>query len=300
MAEDLYQTTWGRIRLWCSSISTNNSRRQVVHELATGDVHPVQDRGLEARRCTLSLLFDEMPTESASAKERFLAFKAQVDRGDEEIFTHPIDGAYLAKVGECDYEIDEDTNIVSARVEFIATAEIEAVSPAGSGTSSAAGGDAVAARADELNAALESVDISSTVTTDAVAAQEVWATAETVPTRQIIADTAAMSDRLASLIDTEGMEDDLALWPAFRAVIMLGDAFRSSALSATSDTPNVFFMRIGATVSLLALCVRIYRGAEAEDRARQVQDLNDLRTPGWIPAGSELIMPAKSSRRRAF
>jgi hypothetical protein len=302
-AADFFEVSWGNVRLFCSTISTDNSRTQVVHELAAGDEHPVSDRGAAPRRTKCALLFDDFPGESDTPLDRFLKFKAQVDDGAEEVFTHPIDGGYFAKVSEFTYDIDEDSNITNAMAEFIANQPIVATLQPGRGTIPSAGIDAVAARADELNAELESVDFDAdmeaaglepTFVSAAALLPEAWSENPDITAREILVDVAAVSNQLSTLASL--LEDDLELFAAYRATIMFGAAFRDSAISATSETPHVFILKLGSPTSLLALVARTYGGAEAEERERQVRSLNDIRTPGGLlEAGTELVMPAKAA-----
>lgn len=298
MAAEYFDVTWGRTRLWCSSIQTDNSRTQVVHELSTGDTHPVQDRGLAPRRVRCELLFVDMHNEKLSALERFLIFKGQVDNGNEEVFTHPIDGSYPAKVGEFNYTIDEDGNFADVTAEFIAADEVVAVNPAGPGQTTPTGIDAVQARADELLADMTEFEIDSTIPADAIAAVDAWTSGDTVPTRDIVNQTADLSEQLSSFIEDEGLEDDLELWDVYRSTILLGDAIRSAALAATSETASIFIVKIAAPTSVLGLAARTYGGLEAEDRERQIRNLNDIRTTsGLLEPGMEIAMPARSSSR---
>lgn len=299
MADELYDISWGSVRLWCSSISTVNSRTQVIHALATGDDHPVQDRGAAPRVTRCSLLFDEMPGEARSALARFLEFKAQVDSGEEHVFVHPVDGGYFAKVGEFTYDIDEDENIVNVSCEFIPNQVIAAVLQPGLGTLPGAGFDAVEASAADLLADLEDSNIVSTVPQDAIDAIAGWQE-EGITTRDILVSVAELSDSLASLIEDQELEGDLALFDCYRSAIMLGEAIRAAAVGATSETSSIFFLKIATPQSVLALVVRIYGGAEAEDRERQVRALNDIRTPGGLlDSGTELAMPSPTVRRAA-
>jgi hypothetical protein len=295
MALDLYDVSWGVSRLWCSSIRTDRSRTVVVHEVAEGDDHPTQDQGQAPRWVECELLFIEMPGERLSPMERFLTFQAQVEEGEPQLFTHPIDGQFYARVEGFTYTIDEDENITDASARFIRSANAESPTPAGAGTTAAAGEDAVAASAAEFTNELAAVGITSTLGADAVAAQEAWGSAEEVPTRQVLVDVAALSERLATMIVDEGLEEDLSLFGAYRAAILFGDAIRAAALAALAETPKLTSIRIGSPVSLLALCRRIYGGAQAEMRQRQILALNDIRTPAWIEAGTVLMIPLPSS-----
>lgn len=298
--------TWGRLRLWCARVETDNSRNLIVHDLTQGDEHPVHDGGLVAHRVRCELLFDDFPGETDPPKVRLERMRAAVNIGAEAMFTHPIEGAFMAKVGRFEYRFDEDSNI-TASAEFVPADGATPVSPAGAGVPGVAGEASVDAAADALDFELESVyddatlellfglEDSPKVTTqlarDAVAT---WGEGETVPTRQIITDTADISNRLAAMIDTLALEDDLAVFGIYKATILLGDAVRAAAIAATSETPAVFTMRVTTPIVLLRLMAQIYGGAEAEDRERQVRELNDIRTPGWFGPG-ELLLPVKGS-----
>jgi hypothetical protein len=288
---DFYDVTWGSVRLWCSSITTDNSRTQVVHELAEGDDHPVQDRGLAPRRVQCSLLFVEMPSEQTSALDRLLSFKAQVDDGEIRLFTHPIDGGYYANVEAFSYTLDEDGNCSDASCTFIKSAVAEGPVPAGSGTTAVAGEESVAARSAAFDAAIDAVNIESTIGDDAIAATEAWSSVDIVPTRQVIVDVAGLSTALSTLIEVEGLENDLKLFEAYKASIFLGASIRAAALAALAETPKLTAIRIAESISVWALCRRIYGGAETEVRSRQVLALNDIRTPGWIATGSVVTIP---------
>lgn len=292
MIGPLFDTTWGRIRLWCSSFTSVGGRNQVVHELATGDEHPVEDRGQAPKRFRAELQFAHMDGQTSSPLERLMAFDAAVARGSEELLQHPIGYRLFVKVGSWEYSFDEDSNVGTATVEFYASSPIEAVTPAGPGTSAIAGTDLVAARAEEMSDALGAVDIESTLPAEMVAAQDTWTDTDDVPTRDILVQLASFSDRLSSLASM--LEDDLAYFEAWRSTILMGEAFRNAALAATSDTASVFVLRIVEPVSLLALCARIYGGADAEDYERKVRSLNDVRTPGGLlESNTELVMPAR-------
>ncbi len=298
---DYYDITWGRIRVWCSSLNTDNSRTQVVHELSSGDDHPIQDRGLGPRPVTCALLFIEMPSEPSPPQDRLEEFAAQVNRGDVELFTHPINGSYLVHVENFAYDIDEDGNIENATCTFLPAGEIQDLYPAQIGVAAATGTDAVSARASALSTELDALGIESTIPAEALETTESWVESAEVSARDVIVDAARVSTAIDAMIEDEGLEDDLALWPLYQATVLLASAYRQAAIAATSETPSLFFMLISTPTSVLALVTRVYGGAEAEDRDRQVRALNDVRSPGGlIEAGAYLAMPARSSRRKAF
>jgi hypothetical protein len=408
-ANELLECSWGSIRLFASQVHTDSGRTQVVHELSSGDSHPVQDRGLRVRRVRVRLQFDDFPGAPAPL-EAARALEAAKNTGQTAIFQHPVLGRYLASIGEFNSEVDE-SSVISAECEFIQEAADLGVLPTGPTTGGFSGEASVAAAAAALDGELAKVgqlkmsgEAASTLmarvpggvslsrvrgtvdltaaeasamvaglansvkanadslateaasigsipittefsfngalaalrpiaegtsqlvtpltvravdvfagssgdpstslasvasseaeaglftatTIDARIAVANWSEGE-ISTRQIMIDAARISTNIATMIEVGGLELDLALWPAFRAAIMLGDAVRAAAVAATSEVPSVFVMRIQERTALLPLAARVYGGAEAIDRARQIAALNDISTPGWLSPGDYLV-----------
>lgn len=127
---------------------------------------------------------------------------------------------------------------------------------------------------------------------DARASVASWTDEEETSTRKIGIDAARISESIANMIEIGELENDLALFPAFRSAIMLGEAVRSASIAATSETPTVFVMRVTRPIALLALAAKIYGGFEAQSRARQIAQLNDISTAGWLDPG-DYLMPQK-------
>jgi hypothetical protein len=70
-----------------------------------------------------------------------------------------------------------------------------------------------------------------------------------------------------------------------------------AAESVASDAERVFDLTVRAPVPLRVLCARVYGASAAEERQAQVARLNALRTPGLVPAGTTLKMPAARGLR---
>lgn len=134
----------------------------------------------------------------------------------------------------------------------------------------------------------------SATTLDARVSVAKWSQTD-VTTHDVLIDAARISSNLSLLIELAGLQTDLSLWPAFRTAIMLGDSVRSAALSATSETPTVFTMRVRDRCALLPLAARMYGGAQALDRVRQIESLNAIPTPGWLEPG-DYAMPTPGSK----
>jgi hypothetical protein len=136
----------------------------------------------------------------------------------------------------------------------------------------------------------------SATTLDARVSVAKWSQVD-VSARDVLIDAARISNNIALLIELGGLQTDLSLWPAFRAAIMLGDSVRSAAIAATADTPTVFTMRVRDRTALLPLAARLYGGAQASERERQIRSLNDIPTPGWLDPG-DYTMPTPSVQAR--
>jgi hypothetical protein len=330
----LYSMSWGRLRLFGSSVDTDASRTQVVHELASGDLHPTQDRGRRATRVRVALQFDDFPGQP-SPLDAIRALVAAKNSGATALFTHPFEGNFMASIGEFNHQVDADSNI-TATAEFIADEEVAGVLPSGVATSATAGEGAVSAAADALDQELATVkarpltdeevlqfisdpsDVKkppltddeiaairanpdgASLTDDARAASRAWADDLDTSTRTILIDTARISNRTALLIEEQRLEQDLLFFPAFKAAILFGDAVHSAALAATAETSSIFVMRIVDPTSLIALAARVYGGSDAEERARQILSLNDIPTPGWLAPGDYLLPSPTTARRAPF
>lgn len=144
----LFISSWGDIRLFVSSIRWQAGETQTVHNLAAGDVHPVQPRGSQIRTCTLDLMFDDFDGEAETGMAAFRRFAATTR--ERRLFTHPVDGSYFARIGDFNPEVDQDS-VVRATCEFIPDGDVVPVAPAGAGTTATSGETAVSAALDKVN-----------------------------------------------------------------------------------------------------------------------------------------------------
>lgn len=290
---------WGGLRLWAQSGDVDVSRTLTPHELAQGDRHPLHDAGLSARPLRLSLLFDQFAGEAMSPEDRLQRLLELHRSGREYMFSHPIEGNFLAKIGALTYRHDDDS-VITAEATFYPTDEDQPVSPAGAGMPAIAGEANVESAADDLDdllADLEPSDLADAggaITDAARTAVEAWSLADEVPTRQIMTDVAAISSSIADLQTTYELEDDLALFDVWLASVMLGEAVRAAAVGATSEVESVFTVRIVEPVVLLALSAQIYGGRAAETKERQIREMNGLRSSAWIGPG-EFVFPAREA-----
>jgi hypothetical protein len=379
--DEMFECTWGDIRLFASSIEWEIGETLVVHDLAAGDEHPVQQRDKQLRTAKCDLMFDDFAGATESGASAFRRFMASI--GERRIFTHPMMGGYFALIGRCTPTLDQDS-VLKVSVEIVPDEPVQPITPAGA-TAVAAAADEVslqlseaaigfdpkriakldfslsieasvdAAFSAEINVDVNaSANVSASATASASASASVSATAqaqanasmyafagvyaqafaaasvtavasvsgmadagafafalasaaldwdarstvaswtdeEDVPARKVMIDATRLSESLAAMIELGGLEHDLAMWPAFRAAILLGDTIRAAALSVMAETSGVFVMRVKTPMALLPLAARVYGGAQAQTRARQIAQMNEIRTPGWLEVG-DYLMPAR-------
>lgn len=287
MVEDiLYESRFGGLRLWISRLSTNKSRTLVKHELSSGDDYVVQDRGRELLSATASLLFDWMDGDQLSPLQRLNSLRAAID-DQPRIFAHPVEGSFLARVGDFKYDIDESGVISAQSVEFVAVSDVQAVATATAGNLLGPGIGIASVAVDELLAELEDSGITSTTPAIAQATVDGW-TDDTSP-REILAETGSVTSMLGAQAD--GYDSDIGLWQAFKQTVILAEAVRIAADAATSTSASTFLVRIGTPIALRALLQNTYPADEADERYDDIMQLNDIASPWSIDQGTELLMP---------
>jgi len=290
-----YNCSFGGLRLWISKISTDKSRTQVVHAPSTGDDHVVQDRGRVLLRAKVGLLFDYMRGDDLEPIDRLRAFSALVD-DTARMFSHPIEGTFLARVGSFEYDIDENGVISAEGVEFTAVAPVQPVTPAGAGGIPSSGDGAVQAAADTLTAELADVGQTSTLPAAAAAASDDWTSSDSVNPRDVLAQTGSLTAQLAEL--AAGLENDLETWAAYKATILLSNAVVAAAVGVTSDTAQTLTVLVGTSIALRALVASIYHADESDLRYQQAMQLNDIPAPAWLEPGTQLTLPTPTAKAR--
>jgi hypothetical protein len=290
-----YKSAFGGLRLWLGSVSTERSRSHVVHELSAGDEYVVQDRGKGPIRVRCSVLFDWMDGDDLSPIDRARKLQTLVD-DQPRLFTHPIDGTFLARVGPFNDEIDA-SGVITAQLEFIAVSEVKPVSPIGAGGGiPASGSGAVSSASAAMTSELADVGMTSSTPAEAAAAADSWAASEDVNPRDVLTQTGSLTSDLGD--QAVGMEGDINLWSAFKSTILLAETVRIAAQSATASTSQTFVLRVGSTVALRTLLAGIYPADQAAERYDDVMRLNDIATPAWLDEGSELVLPLPSPLAR--
>lgn len=297
MSTQYYASKWGDIRLWISDIKVTRGRDIVEHEMSKGDDHPIQDRGAAMVRSSLTILFDWMVGEPDLAPlDRLRRFVASID-GESRLFQHPVEGSFLARIKNFEYAIDS-SGVITGTGEILPAGDVTPLAPAGSDGIPASGAGAVDAAADAADIEFNEVNFEGRNVPEAARlAANNWATTDDLNPRAVLAETGSLTSDLGELADA--LEGSLVTWQAFKAVVLLAEAVRAAAETATSDTAATFIARIGSTIALRAFVAGLYGAEFAEIRYRQVLQLNDVANPAWLEPGTELVMPQVAARGRS-
>lgn len=286
---------FGQIALLITSHSDDDGRDWVTHSPARGDQHVLQERGRRLQRTRCDIVFCDEPN-GITFLDRFLQFREVANDPRPQLFVHPVLGSYLAVVSELQHSVSSDERCVRVSCTFLAQDPPQAVFAIGAGVTAAAGPDQVGVYAAGADAELAELGLASTAPAGALATVQAWAELEDPDARAIALEAASIAGEIDDAVETLALATDLTRWAAYRQMINLRYSVVQAASATTSETARVTEITLAAAEPLRALCARLYGASEAEERARQVQKLNGLRTPGLVPAGTSLKLPALGAR----
>ena len=286
----LFQADYGGVQFWIASLDGKAGRDVVVHSPSRGDVHVLQDRGRRHRTTDCDLLFVDEPGK-ASPEVRFLAFQDLAEDGDAHLLTHPLHGSYLARVTDFRYTTGADDRLITVSCTFLAEGEVQPVQPQGAGAAPLAGLEEVTATVARVEEELAAEGLSSPAPADTLAKVTAWTQAETPDTRAVYLEVASAAQLIDEEIDRLELVTNLDRWPLYREMINLRYQTTRAAESVTSEASDLIEVAVSTAIPLRLLCVDLYGPDEAEDMARQVAQINRLRTPGLVPAGQVLKVP---------
>lgn len=296
-----FDGSYGDVDLYISSLSSTGGRDLAIQSPSRGDRHLVQDRGLSTRRSRLELLFVSMPGERANYFERFQRFAAFANGEAAQIFQHPIDGSYLAKVESFSYEVDAESESIRASASFIALENTEFVFAAGNGADGSAGVESVTVAALTANDAITAAGLidpfSTTVAAETADAVTAWSVSDRLDPAQVLLEVNTLSRKIDSAIAATNYATSYEKWDAFKALTGLRFQLGRAAEVFTANTARVFDLFVDGPQPLLAICAQVYGAAQAEQMAGEVARGNRIRTPGLVPAGTTLKMPAPEVSR---
>lgn len=294
----LLQAAFGSVRLYAVDVDTDVGRALIVHTPAQGDDYVVQDRGRRLERCRLEVLFCDVPGERDDHHKRYRQFKALRDEGKAQIFVHPFHGAYRARIGDCREAVSAENDSIRVSVEFVpAEPPKESVNPAGVAVVPLAGPEAVAVEVALTNTELTSQGLTSAAPSSAQTTVESWSEIDLdEDSRKVYVEATSTIETIDAEISRLQMATDIKRWPLYVRFVLLRDKVLAAAEAAAGPVAQVFELAVVAPTPLRALCARTYGADQADAKAREVRQMNNLRDPSLVPAGTKLKMPVPEAR----
>jgi hypothetical protein len=284
---------YGDLPLLITRHTDDDGRDWAVQSPARGDQHVLQERGRRLQRTSCEILFCDEPG-AESYDVRFLRFLELTRDTRPRLFVHPVLGSYLAIAMDVQHTVEGTRRAVVVSCSFVAQEPPQAVFPVGAGVTAQAGPEQVGVLAAEANGHIEDLELESDAPDNALATVTAWAELEDPDARAIALACASTAAEIDEAIETLELASSLERWELYRSLVNLRYSVVRAAAAVTSETAQVTEITLTAAEPLRSICARIFGAREAEERARQVAKLNGLRTPGLVPVGTVLKLPAVS------
>lgn len=282
-----FNASFGDIPLQAVSLTTQRGRDIVVQSPSRGNKHTLSDRGLRQQQTTYAILFNNHP-DLAPYTDRYDQFLALAEGTQAQVFSHSMDGAYLAKIGEIN--VEHDSSALEIRITCTIYRQDEPVAKLGGGAGVAptAGLESVtvaAAAADEM---LAELDLETDVTTDMVDAVTEWSEAEDLDSNDVFLRVASLIAELDAAVVELELTADLDRWQAYEAMMLVRYQLVLAAEAFTAAAEIIVEATVDEPMPVLAIAAEIYGAEEAQERADEITRTNRLRTPGLVPRGTVL------------
>ncbi|HWU86206.1 MAG TPA: DNA circularization N-terminal domain-containing protein [Kofleriaceae bacterium] len=304
-----FESSFGGVPFLAASLDTERGRDIAVQSPSLGDRHTLRDRGLKQQRTTCEILFIDQPG-LAPYTDRCDEFVALAEKPEPQIFSHALHGSFRARAGELTVRADGGAREIRVSCQILRDEPPETVLPVAGGTNPAAGVESVTAAAATASEALLELgdaaapDLAADAREDGIRYAELAGIADTVAawndagdeldSQQVFLEVASAVDRIDALTEDLELLSDITRWQAYRDVVRLRYEVVRAGEAFTAAARSTFDVYVEQPRPVLAICAEIYGAAQARERAEEVAANNRLRTPGRVPAGTTLKMPAVS------
>lgn len=303
----LYEASWGGLRLDVLETDDQAGRATARHRYVHRDGADVEDLGGEPRVTRVTCVFFERPAlageEGLTHYDRFRRLATLKDEGVARTFVHPLTGSYKAKIGEFSFQARAgERDVITCTIEFVEDTTEPAVFSPGAGTPVAAGAAEVKAAA-VITGAVFDVYLSAEVaagrkapdaaplkatTAAATTAAATWE-GDDISVRDVNNDLIDLGNQIDALVDKYALAADVTRLPTFVALSNLRYELTKAAEAFTSPGPRLTEIQVLEAAPLLVIAARFYgSAAEAQDRADELAELNVVKNPARVPAGTRL------------
>jgi len=294
----LFEASYGGMKLDVVGVEDNVSRDVVVTTYPRRDGGHVDDQGAVPRDCRIVVVFFPYENETTGSHiQRMAAFKALLHDGKSHPFVHPLTGTFEARPSDIRLSADaQERNWITMSVTFLEASEEPAVFELGPGSPVRAGVEEVLAAGVDLKSALDDLGETSTIADDADALAESWEErADTISAREINLELNDLANDIADATDELELASDVANYPTIQAFDRLRNNLRNLADTVISRSPQLISHGVTRTMPLMAIVSELYGDDDADTRYQQILELNDIRDPLRVEAGTTLTVQAPGS-----
>lgn len=304
-AESLYAASFAGIPLDVLVTQDELMRHLAELEYPRKDGADIQPMGNAARRSRLQVLFYERdPDEDDDAAgfasddhvtRAFTFIATALAATEPQTFVHPLFGEYQAWVRNLEVGAQGgERNVIAVDVEMVEDSTSPSVILApdlAPHHSTIVDVTALAQEFDEAVADLEldedavapglGDDITETVTK--------WDTDPDIGTRDVNGDISRLTDAIDDALNEIEYATNLDRFPIFRTLARLSGSLRRAGDQFRKLQPQIGEHIVAEGGPLPAIVVEIYKTAKQWERRRdEMQRLNDIPDPGYIPGGTRL------------
>lgn len=292
----LHVASYDNVRVELLDVDDETPRDVVVTVYPRTNGGHVADQGAALRRTRWRIAF--FPDFSGfSHIERFQFFWKLLHDGKAHTLVHPLTGSMLARPSDISFSASGgDRDYIALNVTFLEATEKAAVFTIGTGSPIAAGVQDVHDTNAQLDTELEDLGLTSTVGDTAAALASTWEeNRDTITGREINLQLNDINNQINDAYEDLEVATNLDRYPLMVTLTKLSGNTQRLADAVLSQSPEQVTIVAQTDEPLLAIAARVYGADEAVDRMEQLLELNRVRKPELVAAGTELIGNAVGS-----
>lgn len=298
-----FAASFGGVDMRITSIRTDGGRDVVVQSPSRGSKHYLQDRGQRFGKSECEVMFCDEPRK-APFLARYVQFRDLVNAGEASVFTHPLDGSYIARAADMTVTLD-DSGCVKVSVSFLPEDEPDPQAPPGAGAAPTAGVEAASTAGADVKVQTSASKALSpagkaaipSIVDQAIATVAKWAANADILSSEILGDLGQMSVMIANAIEDYQLATDVKNWSVYRSTMMFFYQTNRAAEAFSLAAPTSISVVVAKTAPLLPILAEVYGASLALDRLASVAQQNRIANPGRVFAGTIIDCPGAGARQ---
>lgn len=292
MADDwqlnLFTASYNGFELAVEDVSDDAPFRPVEHGRPKVDGSTIEPNGRPARRTRWNVFF----TGDGHLAE-YTAFANSLDE-EPHTLVHPLTGSFQAVVENFSTNANARARQVVVSISFIEASEEPAIYEVADSRNALAGLEGVTNALAGLDTALAAQGQTTTAGTVAEGIVTSWTSPQDSDPPLTRRRVELEMNEVIAAITAESIRLELAttprLFPAYREFQRLANAVADAAEAVLADTPLLVTYAVEEDIPLIALIGQLYRTGTLEDRFRRTMDLNSIRNPALLLAGTTVVI----------